>query len=79
MEISKNDIEGGGMTFLQLTLEDGRAVLVRADLIEQVRQRESGAEIWLSTAVVIVGESIEQVRQIVNAGGADPGRGGNGD
>ena len=52
---------------LQFTLDDGRAVLIRADLIEQVRQRDTGAEIWLSAAVVNVSESIEQVKNAATA------------
>ena len=53
------------MTFIRPTLEDGRPVLIRADLIQQVRQRETGAEIWLPTAIVAVVDTIDQIQAML--------------
>ena len=53
------------MTFIRLTLEDGRQVLIRADLIQQVRQREAGAEIWLPTVVVAVVDTVDQIQAML--------------
>jgi hypothetical protein len=66
------------VSFIQLTLEDGRSVLIRADLIQQIRQHENGTlkpggcEIWLPTATIVVSETIEQVKEIVGAGANVP-------
>jgi hypothetical protein len=60
------------MSFVEFHLENGRSVLIRADLIQQVRQHENGCEIWLPTATVVVSEAIEQVKQIVGAGANVP-------
>jgi hypothetical protein len=58
------------MSFIQLTLADGRSVLIRADLIQQVRQGENGtlqpgSELWLPTCNVVVSESIEQIAELL--------------
>lgn len=53
------------MTFIRPTLEDGRHVLIRADLIQQVRQRETGAEIWLPTVVVAVVDTVDQIQAML--------------
>ena len=46
------------MNFLELTLaEDGRRILIRADLIQQIRKAPAGADVWLQNAVVTVKES----------------------
>ena len=54
------------MTLIRLTLaDDRRQVLIRADLIHQVRQREHGADIWLPTATVAVAENIDEIQAML--------------
>jgi hypothetical protein len=54
------------MNYVQLTLaEDNRIALIRAELIEQVRQNRNGSEIWLPSHTVAVLESIERIAELL--------------
>jgi hypothetical protein len=57
--------EGEAMTHLKLTLSDGRTFLIRGDLVLQVRSREDGADVWFPTGVVMVKESIDEIRNML--------------
>ena len=60
------------MMFVRLTLaDDSRQVLIRADLIQQIRQRPpsanaptspQGTDVWLPTGAVTVSESIDEIQ-----------------
>lgn len=56
------------MRFIRLTLSDTeppRSALIRLDLVEQVRQRGTGSEIWLGLIILNVCEPLAQVQAII--------------